>query len=273
MSSEVVVYLGPARSGKTEELLRRYGEALQSGPHRTGTLLWLAPTARAAAGVREQLMTGGVDGCFNPGVMMFDDFATSVLRACPSRLRRIDATMQRALLQRLIQAALERGELDFYAESAGRAGFTDLVLDHVRELKRRDILPLAFSKAPAPHRDARQQQELAQLYADYQQQLTTHSLVDAESSYWAARDALASRACTAFQNLELIVVDGFTDFTHTQHEILALLAGRAKQLVIALQSDVDHPLPEEERKVRRARPICQDVRHPCRPAPLSSTLG
>ena len=184
---------------------------------------------------------------------MFDDFATSVLRACPSRLRRIDATMQRALLRRLIQAALERGELDFYAESAGRAGFADLVLDHIRELKRRDILPLAFSKARAPHRDARQQQELAQLYADYQQQLTTHSLVDAESSYWAARDALASRACTAFQNLELIVVDGFTDFTHTQHEILALLAGRARQLVIALQSDVDRPAPERADATRQRR--------------------
>jgi ATP-dependent helicase/DNAse subunit B len=237
----VIVYLGPARSGKTEELLRRYGEALGSSPNPFGTLLWLAPTARAAVGVREELMASGIKSCFNPGIMVFDDFARRVLRECPARLRHIDATMQRELLRRLIQAALGRGELDFYAASAGRAGFAELVLDHIRELKRRDILPHAFAQARVPDRDSRQQQELAQLYADYQQQLTTHSLVDAESSYWAARDALKTGTCRAFQNLELVVVDGFTDFTHTQHEILALLAKRTRQLVISLQSDSSLP--------------------------------
>src|SRR4029079_13549261 len=37
-----------------------------------------------------------------------------------------------------------------------------------------------------------------------------------------------------FQNLELIVADGFTDFTGTQDEILRLLSQRAKHLFISL---------------------------------------
>jgi superfamily I DNA/RNA helicase/RecB family exonuclease len=147
--------------------------------------------------------------------------------------------MQRELLRRLVRSARDRGELVFHHEASARRGFVDLFLEHIRELKRRDVLPLDYAKARAPYGDARQQQELAQLYADYQQQLTTHSLVDPESASWAARDALAGRNCQAFDDLELIVVDGFTDFTGTQHEILALLARRAKLLLIALQHDAE----------------------------------
>ena len=80
----VAVYLGPARSGKTQELVRQYAEALQDSP--LARNLWLAPNARAAAEVRGQLLTGGIDACLNPGVMTFFELTRQIL--ADARLRR-----------------------------------------------------------------------------------------------------------------------------------------------------------------------------------------
>src|SRR5439155_4811139 len=103
------------------------------------------------------------------------------------------------------------------------------------ELKRRDIRPNA--KMVSPRAGAQQQTELARLYADYESLLATQGLVDHEGTLGAARNALAENACRRFDNLELIVVDGFTDFTRTEHDILHLLSQRAQHLLISLPSD------------------------------------
>ena len=82
--------------------------------------------------------------------------------------------------------------------------------------------------------------------------------------HWAARDALASGACRRFANLDLIVVDGFTDFTRTQHEILRHLAARAQQLC---------HLPSHRcgSGRSRARPVRQNRRHARRAEATLST--
>ena len=46
-----------------------------------------------------------------------------------------------------------------------------------------------------------------------------------------------------FADLEIVVADGFTDFTHTQLEILAALAGRSGRLLISLPGELDGGTP------------------------------
>src|SRR5262249_27626760 len=74
--------------------------------------------------------------------------------------------------------------------------------------------------------------------------LGTHHLTDHESTHEAACAALAKTSCPRFQNLELVVADGFTDFTSTQHEIFRLLSKRAGQLFISLPKDPDSSRPD-----------------------------
>ncbi len=238
MGAEVIVVLGPARAGKTHELVGRYHDALtRERADSLQRLLWLAPSSRAAAAVRDEIIARGTAACLGPGVLTFDELAKLIVAASKLKMRPISPVLERELLRRVIAASLAAGGLEFYAEAAGRAGFVDLLAEHIRELKRRDIRPEAYSRIVANRGQSQPQQELARLYAGYERQRTSHGLADEEGLHWAARDALADGACPRFANLELIVVDGFTDFTRIQHEILRLLAGRARRLMISLPSD------------------------------------
>src|SRR5688572_12518480 len=91
---------GPARCGKTHRLLVRYREELSRGG--IGTALWLAPTQRSAAEIRERLLDDGLKACLAPGVMTFDQFARRVVDAGKSPVRPLAGAQQRQLVKRLI---------------------------------------------------------------------------------------------------------------------------------------------------------------------------
>ncbi len=238
MSAQVVVVLGPARAGKTHELVSRYHDALAGGqPAGLERLLWLAPSSRAATVVREALIARLGGACLAPGITTFDDLSQQIVLAAKLRIRPISPVLQRELLRRTLARAVETKRLSFFAEAAHRAGFIDLLIEHIRELRQRGVHPPAYERIAAARGESPQHQELALLYADYDRQLTAHGLCDAEGIHWAARDALASGACSRFAELDLVVVDGFTDFTRTQHEVLRHLAARAQQLCISLPAD------------------------------------
>ena len=139
----------------------------------------------------------------------------------------------------MIKTVLHRGELTHFRDAANRRGFIDLVAHHIRELKEHGLDPAAYAKAAAAHDRAAEHRELAIIYAEYQRQLDAHALTDAEGRHIEARNRLAAGAAPALQHFELVVVDGFTDFTHTQHELLSELAKRADKLLITLPSDSD----------------------------------
>ncbi len=77
MVSSLVVVTGPAQSGKTQYLLSRYRAALRGG--KPGSVLWLAPTWRAAAEVRNRIPGDDLSACWEPGVFTFDKFAQAIL--------------------------------------------------------------------------------------------------------------------------------------------------------------------------------------------------
>src|SRR5688572_18609122 len=137
----MLVYLGPARSGKSSELLRQYADLLRATPETIGRALWLAPTGRAARQMRSQLLEQGVEACLAPGAMTFGNLARRILIDSKSRLRPIPPVVERELVRRSVRAALQRGELKFYDEAAKRDSFVDLASEQIRELRRRGIEP------------------------------------------------------------------------------------------------------------------------------------
>jgi ATP-dependent helicase/DNAse subunit B len=237
VTAQVVVLSGPARSGKTHELVGLYRAALESNEGRLDRTIWLAPTGRAAAAVRELLVERGLQACLRPGALTFDDLAGQVIDAAGLRPNRLGNVAKRELLRRVVGDALDRGALSYFADGARRSGFVELVAEHIAELKRRDIGP----NAPAAAKWQREPQwrELAQLYLDYESQLLKHDLIDYEGRLQAARDALAKNKCPRFHELELLVVDGFTDFTRTERDVLRLLSKYAARTFISLPTDAN----------------------------------
>jgi ATP-dependent helicase/DNAse subunit B len=65
--------------------------------------------------------------------------------------------------------------------------------------------------------------------------LLDHNLYDAEGRFWSARDLLRQRPV----RYELVVADGFSDFTQTEHDMLQTLAGHGAETWISLPLEGD----------------------------------
>jgi len=237
MPHELTVVLGPARCGKTHFLVGKYRQILRSAGAAVGRALWLAPTSRGAAAVREQLLQGGSLGAvLDPGVMTFASLTRRILGAIASPPRATSPFQERELLRRVIDSAAQANRLEYLAAMARRSSFVDLVLEHIQELKRYGVSPAAFARSAGSRGEPRQQRELAQLFAEYERLLAAHRLADEEGRHIAAREALATEPAL-YADLQLVVADGFTDFTHPQLEILKLLVARSGQLLISLPGE------------------------------------
>ena len=231
-----------------------------AGGAAAGRGVWLAPTWRAAAEVRDRLLDGALPGCFAPGVTTFAKFAQTVLHAARVPVRPVGRLMKRELVRRIIDQQSARGRLQHFQWIARTAGLVDLVCEFIGELKRLEIWPEHFRDACTARGTADKDAELFETDL-YQQSLREHGLFDAEGAFWSARDVLARgegktedrNAKSEIRNPKsemfpplaprpsslapcLVVADGFTDFTRTQHEILAILADRAEAMFVACRS-------------------------------------
>src|SRR5439155_10747458 len=86
------------------------------------------------------------------------------------------------------------------------------------------------------------QRQCAALYSQYQRQLVQQRRYDLEGRQWYARDLLGRGQRRPFEAVRFVFVDGFTEFTRTQREILDALAQQSEELWIALPNE-----PGEER--------------------------
>lgn len=232
MAANVTLLAGPARSGKTARLLDRYRQFLKSNP--PGTALWIAPTYRSVDALRHALLNDQLPACLSPGFTTFDHFAEAVLAASDRAVRPLAASMKRTLVRNLIEEAHAAGQLKHFAPIAGTSGLVDLVCDLISEWKRLEIWPEHFAKACQQRGMTDKDRELLWLYETYQARLLANQYYDAQGRFWTARELLRLGQQRPFENLQCIVVDGFTDFTRTQHEILEILAERTRRILISL---------------------------------------
>ena len=242
---KLFVLTGPANCGKTARLLGRYRAVLASAP--PGSTLWLAPTSRAAAEIGDCLLGGELDGCCSPGVTTFARFAETVLQrgggphhgplaggagAGTRVMRRLSGLAKRQLVRQLIDEAARQGALGHFGPISSTAGLLDLVCDFIGQMKRLEIWPEQFAEACRQRGFSAKDRELLAIYTGYQERLLAHDLYDAEGCFWSAD--LLHRRPMPFQ---LVVADGFSDFTRTEHDILEDLAAHAGEMWITLPTE------------------------------------
>ncbi|MBX7074312.1 MAG: exodeoxyribonuclease V subunit gamma [Pirellulales bacterium] len=232
MAARVVVVAGPAASGKTRQLLQAHRAALAS--RQPGVALWLAPTARGAGAIRQQIISPDLPACFSPGVSTFEQFAESVVRFAATPVRPLTPLLKRRLLESIVSAAAEQGELRYFAAIADMPGFIDQLDQFIADLKRQEVWPDDFAKACRGKRMRDKDRELAAIYVAYQERLRDHQLYDAQGRFWTARELLHGGQRRPYDRLRRVTADGFTDFTRTQREILDLLTQWIDELWISL---------------------------------------
>ncbi|MEX0586218.1 MAG: UvrD-helicase domain-containing protein, partial [Pirellulales bacterium] len=254
MAATTTVVCGAAGSGKTDWLVERYRQALLGGE--PGGALWLAPNRRGVDSIRRRLISGRLPACLAPGVCTFERFAGSIVDYAPLALRPLSALLKRRLLKDIVAELAASGGLAHFHAIAHTDGFLDTLCEFVSELKRDEIWPDHFEAACRKRGLAAKDSDLLAIYRRYQDLVTAHQLFDAQGKFWSAREMLRQGHRGPTERLRLIVADGFSDFTYTQHEILELLAETADQIIISLPLEAaDGPRSELFAKPRRTLDI------------------
>ena len=144
--------------------------------------------------------------------------------------RRVSSLVKRQLVRQLVDDELRQGRLNHFGPIASTSGLLDLVCDFIRQMKRLEIWPEQFAEACQKWGVAEKDRELLAIYRAYQQTLLDYNLYDAEGCFWSARDLLRLDPI----RYELVIADGFSDFTRTEHDMLQDLASHAGEMWISL---------------------------------------
>ena len=232
-SSRVVVITAPAGAGKTAAAMELYRRRLDELA-RPGCLL-IVPNALAAEQMRRRLLGESLAGVLvAPAVTTFANLAWAVISAAGMPAHPLRPAQRRLLLEGIVAKLAAAGELRALGPVADTPGLIDAIDAGIAELKRAAVEPDALAAAadPASARHA----DLLAVYRLYQQRLQEAGRYDLEGRMWLARDVLAGdgQAPLGYENITAVAVDGFTDFTPTQLEILAALAGRVEKMLITL---------------------------------------
>ena len=259
MSAQVKILAGPARCGKMQRLLQRYRQRL--GGQTVAQCCWLSPNQSALAQLQESLLEGSETAFLQPNLFTFASFAESIIGSSDRQIRPISSTQKRRLLQHVIETAKKQRQLEHFALVASTPGFVIQVDEFIAEKKRADIWPDVFEQQCSSPMTSRRNREFSVLYSAYQQLLIQGELYDGEGRFWAARDILSSASASASASsasastsmsasmpatastssapsrFDLVVVNGFNDFTAAQYDILRLLGESCSELLIALTCD------------------------------------
>ncbi|HEX5137518.1 MAG TPA: PD-(D/E)XK nuclease family protein [Planctomycetota bacterium] len=222
--------LGRAGTGKTHRCLAQLAAALEAGRR----ALLLVPTYSQAEHLR-YLLLDRTKGLMDRAVETFETLAEDVTRL---RLRDL---VRPAAKDRLAGRALESG----FPEAATQPGLRAEFLSAVKEIKEQGEDPLAHARAHFA--EGSRGRRLFEAFARYKELLPP--AFDHEDLLLACRDRLRGKA----PPLDLLLVDGFHDFTPVQRQIVELLAAAAKDTVVTLPLD-----PED-----RTHPIFQTAARTC----------
>jgi ATP-dependent helicase/nuclease subunit B len=237
---KTTVLCGPPGSGKTWRVLDRFVAC--AAEHGHDSALLLLPTGLLANRTRERLVRDTrLPGLFDPRIMTFPALAQAILDANHEPVAPVADVQRRLIMADVLASLRAEGKLESLAEVSDLPGFPQSVCDFVDELKRAAVdAPRFRQAAQALLTGDEQTAALCDIYAEYQRRLTDLKLFDEPGCFWWARDLLREGRREPLSGLRLVLADGFSDFTTTQIQLLALLCQSAEEAIVTL------PLEEDE---------------------------
>ena len=226
---------GPQRSGRTEAVDRILRD-------HWGRALLLVPTRQYAARRAERLiLEAGLLGAWGRGVMTFDDFVVTMLEADGKHPLRLRDAERRLLLARELERLDANGALPGLGEAPLTAGFVAHALRVITQLKQAAIEPEDFRERTdrRAHR-APMDDLVAVVYAGYQDALRAAEAYDLPGLFWEADLLCTTQRPAVLENIEVLLLDGFDDFTPSEFRLLVSLRDHVDLLVFGVSYD-DHP--------------------------------
>ena len=266
------LWLGPLLGGNRARLIQRCAGLVADG--KSDRFLYLA----ASHPLLELVTQGILDGVQNRGVWndlpvyLFRGFVRRILSTArndagqnlPPRLPidQEELPLKRSLVSQILLRLSATGQLKAIGPLARREGCVNTITTLLGEIQRagktpQDVTEIIAARladiAPAGEAAAglaRQidfDQEVALIYANYSDLLCEFKLTEADTDQLRALAVLNGELegqqfhLPWLQNIELLVLDGFFDFTPIQGEILRQLIPRVADVVVNLNHDESNP--------------------------------
>ena len=246
------LHLAPVGRDKTAQaiaLLRKETRA------RGGALpkIWvLLATRRQVLSFRERLIEAAEGGSvyFNIEFFNFYSLNARLLMLAGTPVRRLDRLTRHNLLRQLLADMLARGQLTYFHRIAATRGFVSVAADLIDELKQSRVDVDDFAAAARSEKD----REIAAIYRRYQDRLRQSELADVEGEGWLALAKLKERRENV-ADVDLLLVDGYDQFTPVQAQLLAEFArvGRPTHITLTALGGDDSGLVPRRSSLARQR--------------------
>lgn len=238
-----ILHLAPVGADKTSIALTRLRDTMQSPPHALPTVWALLATRRQQLNFRQRLIDQDerVASYFNIEFFNFYSLNARLLKIARHPVRRLKPLSRLFLLRRLLAEMLAQDELAFFHRIATTRGFVAILAELIDELKQARVDFTDFEAAARNGKD----RELAKIYRRYQELLQESELADVEGEGWLAL-AETSKQRDIASHVDLLLVDGYDQFTHVQAQMLAALSHSISNVHITLTAlpdthSVGHP--------------------------------
>jgi ATP-dependent helicase/nuclease subunit B len=264
------IWLSPLLGNNRTLLIERCGDLVATD--QSGSFIYLAASYPLLEVVTQKILDrskrSGVWG--ELPVYLFRGFAQRLIssavdgqgRGMPPRIPidRDELPLKRSLVSQILMRLLAEGKLQTMAPLALREGCVNTVTTLLGELQRAARTPAELAEIVAARALDRQtpidfDNEISLIYSTYTDLLNRHQLTEEDSDQLRALSVLRGELdgqhvqIPWLDNVRLMIIDGFFDFTPVQGEILRHLIPRIPQTIVNLNHDERNPeifLPFQE---------------------------
>jgi len=225
------LHLAPAGAGKTARLLALLRELTQSERNTLPKVWVLLATRRQGLNFRQRLIELDEQEpvYFNIEFFNFYSLNARLLKTAGTPVRRLNNLTRYGLLRRLLAQMLLEDQLEYFHRIADNRGFVSILAELIDELKQASVNVADFAAAAQSEKD----KEIAHIYRRYQAMLRRSDLADVEGEGWLALAKLRKHPDIA-SHVDLLLVDGYDQFTIVQAQLLAALAQAIQNVHITL---------------------------------------
>jgi len=227
------LHLASVGRDKTEQAIRLLRQLMHE---RGGALpkIWvLLATRRQELSFSQGLIeTDSSQGVyFNIEFFNFYSLNARLLKIAGTPVRRLGRLTRHNLLRQLLADMLAAGELSYFQRIATTRGFVSIMAELIDELKQSRVDVADFAAAARSEKD----REIAAIYRRYQDSLRQSDLADVEGEGWLALATLQKRR-DLIADVDMLLVDGYDQFTPVQAQLLAELSRSRTPVHITLTS-------------------------------------